>query len=959
MFTIQPEQIANYIVSTSNEGVWIVDASMTIIFASDSLAKMLGYVSAEIAGLNLDEFVFDEDRADFLQKIERRKKGIKEEFDFRYRRKNGSPLWARVSTNPLFDEKGEFAGACSLLTDISKYREYEKRLEESEERYRAFIEQSSEGIWRCEIDEPIDTNLSADEQITLIYANAFLAECNDAMAKQYGFDTSADLEGVRLGELFAVEDPKNYYFLKAFIESGYRITEAESHEKDKFGKDRYFLNNFIGIVENGRLARAWGMQRDVTERKVADQTKAHLAAIIETSDDAIISKNLDGIIQSWNKSAEKMFGYTAEEITGKSIKTIIPEHLLNEEKEIIGRIKSGEKIRHYETVRHRKNGELIDVSLAISPIKGDGDKIIGVSKIVRDITERKRAAEALITAELRAAKDYQNLLSRIVPLAQTFGAARDLTTIYRAVRDFVRNSMPCSAFFVSFFDERSRLRTAGYAWGNHEELDISQFPPLELTENGGPNSQAVFQKKSVVVGGYMNLMKDRAHIVIEDDGQDPMSSLVVPMLVMNRAVGTLEVQAYEDDAFNQEHIVALEMAANLAAVAIENVRLLQLEAEARETAEAANRAKDEFLSVLSHELRTPLNSMLGWIKMMRTGMLDEERSRQAVEVIERNMRLQNNLIEDLLDVSRIISGKMLLDLEEVEMVSVVRDVFETLRPAAESKNIEYVLTAGESVIIDGDATRLHQIFANLIQNAIKFTPEGGKIDVVLENFADSVKLSVKDTGVGIVPEFLPFIFERFRQADTSTRRNFSGLGLGLTIVSKLIGLHGGNITAESAGKNTGAIFTAEFPVAERHRNRNLSGNKTPENNSNLKGAKILLVDDDADSIVPLQMLLEREKAEVVTVFSANDALSKLKDHKFHILISDIGMPDMDGYELIARVRQLTAEQNAFLPAIALTAYASIDDRRRALSAGFQTHFSKPFDFDKLLEAIITIYKDLK
>jgi CheY-like chemotaxis protein len=262
-------------------------------------------------------------------------------------------------------------------------------------------------------------------------------------------------------------------------------------------------------------------------------------------------------------------------------------------------------------------------------------------------------------------------------------------------------------------------------------------------------------------------------------------------------------------------------------------------------------------------------------------------------------------------------------------------------------------------MLEGDAVRLHQIISNLVQNAIKFTSEG-KISVGLKKAGNHAQLIVKDTGIGIEPDVLPHIFERFRQADASTRRTHSGLGLGLTIVSNLVELHGGTVKAESGGKGQGSIFVVELPIAEKYlRKKDETDGETFANNSNLKGAKILLVDDDAESIVPLQMLLEREKAEVVKVFSAEEALAKLIEQPFHVLVSDIGMPEMDGYDLIAKIRQLTSEQNAFLPAIALTAYASNEDRRRALSAGFQMHFSKPFDFDELLSAIIQLYKDPK
>ncbi|MEP6901767.1 MAG: PAS domain S-box protein [Actinomycetota bacterium] len=1219
-----------------------------------------------------------------------------------------------------------------MFTDSNKSGMIDKNPLKTEEHYRAFIKQSSEAIWRIELDEPISVNLSIDEQIENFYSYSFLAECNEVMAKMYGFESADKIVGARLGDLLPPKDKNNIEYLRAFINSEYRLEDAESHEVDREGNPKVFLNSLVGIVENGFLTRAWGTQRDITERKEIERSKAHLAAIVESSDDAIVSKDLDGIITSWNKGAEKMFGYSVAEAVGKSVIILIPPYLINEESEIIARIKKGEAVKHYETVRRRKDGTEIDISLTISPIKNDSGKIIGASKIARDITESKRAEEslresqailalsmqssrmgfwtrdlatetvwwseeleeifglpkssfagtrkdfldfvheddreeirrkiqqaidrhreytvefrfwhtdgslrwmegrgqavysensepvrlygigiditerkqaeeelreseerfakafnssplvltitslkteklievnetfvrttgytreetigrttaelglwtkfadrkaeleavrknseirdleyrfrvkdgreivgllsaelleirgepcaltviqditerkkaaeiseryhllsmrardiilffrpdgqivdanqmavetygydqsdllkmrlhdlrapetlavleeqlakannggthfetvhqrkngtkfpvevtsvgadiggerllisiirdiserrqneeALLKAERRASEEYLELLARIVPIAQTLGTARDLISIYRAVHNFVRASMPCTAFFVSFYDAARRLRTAAYVWGEEGEVDISSLPPMALTKDGGPNSQAIFQKKSVVVNRYWDLMKNRPHIVLQENGFDPNSSLVVPMTVMNRIIGTLEVQAYDENSYTKEHIVALEMVANLAAVAIENVRLLKVEADARETAETANRAKDEFLSVLSHELRTPLNSILGWVRMLRSGMLDKKTAVKAVEVIERNTLLQNNLIEDLLDVSRIISGKMRIEKVLIDLIKVFNDAIEILRPVAAQKNILLEFkTAQNSLMINGDATRLQQIITNLVQNSVKFTSESGNIRVSLARHGNLARLIVRDDGIGIGKEILPFIFERFQQADSSTKRVYSGLGLGLTIVRNLVGLHGGTIKAESGGKEKGATFTVEIPLSED----SPSGKTFSEGesqivfaeNSALSGARILLVDDNIESLVPLQIFLEKEKAEIILANSAKEALEKLAVQDFHVLITDIGMPVADGYELIAKVRQLQTEQNAFITAIALTAYASSDDRRRALAAGFQKHFAKPVDFDEILSVVKAIYE---
>ena len=420
--------------------------------------------------------------------------------------------------------------------------------------------------------------------------------------------------------------------------------------------------------------------------------------------------------------------------------------------------------------------------------------------------------------------------------------------------------MECSGFFVSFFDAKARLRLPAYIWGEGEEIDIASLPPMPLEPEGGPNSQAVFSKQTVITNGYWEQQKNRAHLVLMENGIDPMSSIVVPMVVQDRVVGTLEVQAHQNGAFDREHAVALEMAANLAAVAIENVRLIEVEARARSDAESANRMKDEFLSVLSHELRTPLNAMLGWVRILRSGNVDQERLDKALEIIERNTRQQSSLIEDLLDVSRIISGKMRIEDELVDIVQALEHAAEIVRPLAVAKGVAFeVQAASEPLYLRGDVVRLQQVITNLLQNAVKFTPAAGKISLRFGMETGEAVISVTDTGVGIDPEFLPYIFDRFSQADASTRRTNTGLGLGLTIVRTIVELHGGTTTAESAGEGKGASFTVRLPLANELYATDTSVPPIRANGStgSLAGVKILVVDDDADGLAPLRIFLER------------------------------------------------------------------------------------------------------
>ena len=353
--------------------------------------------------------------------------------------------------------------------------------------------------------------------------------------------------------------------------------------------------------------------------------------------------------------------------------------------------------------------------------------------------------------------------------------------------------------------------------------------------------------------------------------------------------------------------------------------------------------------------------MLGWVKMLNAGMLDEEKKQHAYAVIERNIRQQNDLIEDLLDVSRIISGKMNIETEEVDFASIVATAIENIRPIADGKNIAIEFqTAAEQKII-GDETRLNQIVSNLLSNAVKFTPENGKVSVRLSQTNGKIKFEVSDTGIGIAPQFLPHIFDRFRQADSTTRRAQSGLGLGLTIVRHLTELHGGKINASSSGEGRGSTFSIELPhkSASEQTAKPKTANFIREDNHNLEDVRILLVDDNCEGLLPLKMLLEIKQAVVECVDSAHGALKKLAEKPFHILISDIGMPDMDGYELLKNVRQMDDSENKEIPAIALTAYASVQDRERALNAGFQQHLSKPIDFDQFLSAVENLTNQTK
>jgi PAS domain S-box-containing protein len=386
-------------------------------------------------------------------------------------------------------------------------------------------------------------------------------------------------------------------------------------------------------------------------------------------------------------------------------------------------------------------------------------------------------------------------------------------------------------------------------------------------------------------------------------------------------------------------------------LAEERAKLLEAERIARSEAERIARLKDEFLAVISHELRTPLNAIVGWSSMLLSNKLDEAKKQTAISKIDRNAKLQAQLIDDLLDVSQILQGKLNLKIAEVNLRNTIVAALETVHLAAEAKSIqiETVLTS-EELNIRGDATRLQQVVWNLLTNAIKFTPDGGRITVSLQQVDRKLELVVSDTGKGINPNFLSNVFEYFRQEDSSITRKFGGLGLGLAIVKHIVELHGGTIRVESEGEGKGATFTVEFPLANTKRSNNLASDRS-EPTLNLKGMKILAIDDEADSLEILTTILNTYGADISGVTSAREALLLLDRLKPDLLISDIGMPEMDGLTLIREIRTLPPERGGNINAIALTAYASQSDRERVLAAGYQEYLSKPINLEQLLAVV--------
>ena len=441
--------------------------------------------------------------------------------------------------------------------------------------------------------------------------------------------------------------------------------------------------------------------------------------------------------------------------------------------------------------------------------------------------------------------------------------------------------------------------------------------------------------------------------------QMQQSARIAPLVEGDRIIGTITII---DDVTER---IAHEQ---------QLVRLLAREQTARKEAETANRAKDEFLATVSHELRTPLNAIAGWVQILRKNVSDAESFAHGIEIIDRNVKMQTKIIEDILDVSRIITGKLNFDVTPVNLVPVIEAALESVRLAAEVKAIQIQTVFNDTAsLVSGDPNRLQQIVWNLVSNAIKFTPKAGTVSVRLERAGSQAEITVSDTGKGISAEFLPFVFDRFRQADSTSTRHHSGLGLGLAIVRHLVELHGGTVHATSEGEEQGATFTVRLPLlVSRYTEDFLAGNAKQLSGDNrepslaaesepisidatkLDGLRVLIVDDEADAREMLQVMLTQFGAEVKVSGSAKETLKVLECWLPEILVSDIGMPDEDGYALIQKVRELVPESGGQIPAIALTGYAMPEDRERLLSAGYQAHLSKPVELAELVNIIVSL-----
>lgn len=642
-----------------------------------------------------------------------------------------------------------------------------------------------------------------------------------------------------------------------------------------------------------------------------------------------------------NPAFEKHTGLV--DVIGKTVRELVPQHEAYWF-EIYGRIaltgvperfeNAAQELGRYYDVYAFRMGEAQERKVAV---------------LFNDIRERKQA-EAEIAADLRDTQLLRDLSARL--------ATEDsIQALYQEIMATAIALTQSDAGTVQILDETTQelvlLATQGFERTMIEHfhrVNASSHMSCGIALRSGIRSFVDFDiLESEDPDGSMRIHIEAGY----------RSAQSTPLISRSgKPIGMVSTHWRTHHRPSERELRFLDLLARQAADLIEQrqdeaqrQQLLEREQAAREEAERANRIKDEFLAVLSHELRSPLNPILGWSTLLLNGKLDATKTTQALTTIQRNAKLQSELIEDLLDVSRILRGKLSLNVSPVNLAFIIRGAMETVRLAAQAKSIQIEASFAEDVgLVSGDSTRLQQVVWNLLSNAVKFTPPGGQVNICLERCDSYAQITVSDTGQGISLDFLPFVFDYFRQADAATTRKFGGLGLGLAIVRHLVELHGGTVSAASPGVGHGATFTVRMPVMSTAKEAN-QNERSPEHSVDLSGIKILIVDDEPDTRELVAFVLEQQGGQVTAATSAPEALLLLPQVKPDILLSDIGMPVMDGYMLIQQVRTLAPEQGGRIPAIALTAYAGDTNQQQVLAAGFQKHISKPIEPELLVETI--------
>ncbi|MEH2042604.1 PAS domain-containing hybrid sensor histidine kinase/response regulator [Nostoc sp.] len=703
-------------------------------------------------------------------------------------------------------------------------------------------------------------------------------------------------------------------------------------------------------------------------RIVVEKERQRYQELFDFAPDGYLVTDTYGTILEANRAATIHINVSQRFLVGKPLLTFIAQSDHQAFFDYLTQLQQLDRGGEWEVCLQPREKICFDVAFTVATVRNELGKPVALRWLMRDISQRRRLElqrqqlfdnEQVARIAAQAAEKRSNFLaeaSRV--LASSLDYRTTLTSVAQlavptladwCIVDVIENNLPVFTNPVIVASEPAKEALIRELQQRYPIAVDADYGPAKVLRTGKPELvtnilESSLQKKS----------SNEEHFSLLRQLQ-VKSQMVVPLLVRKRKLGTILFASAQPG--RHYTTVDLEMAEELAqraAFAIENAQFYQQVQE-------ANRIKEEFLAIVSHELRTPLNSMLGWVQVIRTRKWDEATTSKALETIERNAKLQRKLIEDILDISRIVQGQIRLNIRKIDLMPVIQAAIEAVHPTSEIKNIQVEFHLDSSVgQVMGDAERLQQLVWNLLSNAVKFTPNGGRVEVYLEQIDSNAQITFSDTGKGISADFLPYIFERFRQADSTTTRADNGLGLGLAIVHHLVEMHSGTVYAVSEGEGQGAIFTVLLPLVEPQPEQLIKESEVKVDNLLiLNGLQILVVDDNTDTRELIAFILEQSGAQVTAVSSVGEALEALGQLKPDVLVSDIGMPDEDGYSLIRKVRAQEAEQEEKILAVALTAFARDEEHSLALQAGFQVHVSKPIEPEELVKVVANLTKSSK
>jgi PAS domain S-box-containing protein len=854
--------------------LWVTEQDGTCSFLSRGWYEFTGQTEAAGLGTGWRHSVHPDDRAACdavfdAAHVEREPFVV----EYRARRHDGVYRWVIDSARPRLGPGGEFLGYVGSVIDVTERKQSEQGVRRSQEQLELL----------SDIVPALISYVGPDRCYRL---------CNAEYSKWFGL-SRREIVGRPMREVLGAEA---WRVVGPHLEAAFagQPSEYESEVHYRHGGPRWIHAQYTPHrASDGAVVGVVCLVTDITGRRSAAHARARLAAIVDSSDDAIISKDSQAIVTTWNKGAARLFGYAAEEAIGQPITMLIPEDRRHEEQAILERIRRGESVESYETVRRRKDGSLRDISLTVSPIIDESGRIVGASKIARDITARKRAEE-----DVRRSRETLNGL------------------VDRA---------PFGIYIVDSQLRIAQVNARSQAGAFYNVRPLVGRPLTEVMRIIWPEPVA-----TEVIAAFRRTLETGEAYRSRD--------------FTSQRADLDNVESYE---WELHRITLPDGEHGVVCYYFDSTRLRLAEQALRE----ADRRKDEFLATLAHELRNPLAPIRNGLRILRTTNGGGAATVSLHEMLERQTNHLVRLVDDLMEVARVTRGRIELRKEPVDLNELLRSAVETSRPLIEAAQHELTVSVSpEPLTVSADPVRLVQVIANLLNNAAKYTNEGGRISLAARREGDHAVLSVRDSGVGIAADVLPRVFDLFSQGDRTYHRAQGGLGIGLTLVRALVELHDGSVAANSDGLGRGSEFVVRLPLGGE--SAEPQDSRTADAERVFAAHRILVVDDSRDAAESLAMLLESVGADVHTASDGLAALEKLDSYRPSVMLLDIGMPGMDGFEVARRARQRPASRDLTL--IALTGWGQEADRRRSREVGIDFHLVKPVDLVQLGELLTAL-----